>query len=351
MLTYVNDFFSHKLDNINRGHIRAGWGQPAPKNDELINKICDSFIQRTKNETIVPNNSEWSGIVNRHEKIINALQNRDIVFLNQEFSNLFASVITNGTTQGLDQTLDYKNADPNILYNHLLYVYDKLLDVVESVGLLTAFSPEEYVWVKDYDKFLTHPDSHLNKIFDYYKNTLNAPSYSGMMFGLNTSYGVYSIKDMHAMGLALSLYDKFKDNLNIRICEIGAGVGQMAYYMNKLGFTNYSIVDLLTISVSQMYFLGTNLPDNSISHLSPDEFDGKFDVVVNVDSLPEMSISAAQSYIKRISENCRLFISVNQERRKTFLVQDLCKENNLKRISRNLFWLRKGFVIEEWTRA
>ena len=91
----------------------------------------------------------------------------------------------------------------------------------------------------------------------------------------------------------------------------------------------------------------SNIGRGKVNFLSPNEFDGKYDMVINVDSIPEMSESSARDYIEKISKNTRYFLSINQERR-DFTVQNLCKEQNMLQLSRNLFWFRKGYVIEEY---
>ena len=349
MLANVKKFMNHELDNVNLDAVRLGWGSPTETKDEvLLNEMCDYFNHRLENEHLCKEDTEWYPIMQIQSDIITALKERNIEYIHSELRNLFSSTITHGTTQGKAHTQSLQQIDEKTLkLEHGLYVYDKLLDVMESVGLLTLFSPEQYVWVKHYDNLLVEPDVFLERLMNHTNLDLTAPKNEGMLFGLDTKFGVYSIKDMHAIGLALMMYHKFKDQRDIRICEIGGGAGQFAYYMNKIGFTNYTIVDLPTISVSQMYFLGTNIGRGKVNFLSPNDFDGKYDVVINVDSMPEMPESSAREYIEKISKNTRYFLSVNQERR-DFTVQNLCREQNMFQLSRNLFWFRKGYVIEEF---
>lgn len=349
MLADVKKFMNHELEPVDLNNINLGWGNPTEtRDDDLLNELCDYFNHRLENEPLCKEDTEWYPIMQIQSDIINALKERNLDYLHNELRNLFSSTITHGTTQGKQHTQALQNmTEKTLKEEHGLYVYDKLLDVMESSGLVTLFSPEQYVWVKDYDKMLVQPDEFLDYLMNYYKLDITPPKYQGMLFGLNTKFGVYSIKDMHAIGLALMMHNKFKDQKDIRICEIGGGAGQFAYYMHKFGFKNYSIVDLPTISVSQMYFLGTNIGRGKVNFLSPNDFDGKYDVVINVDSMPEMPESSAREYIEKIAKNTRYFLSVNQERR-DFTVQNLCREQNMFQLSRNLFWFRKGYVIEEF---
>jgi hypothetical protein len=351
MIADVKSFMNHDLSQLNTDALRVGWGPATQmKDDALLTKLCDYFAARMEKEPMFLSDTMWEGNVKRQQDVITLLQNRDIDGLHENLKNLFSSTITHGTTQGKEHTESLQRMDAATLKReHGLYVYDKLLDVLEYAGIVTAYSPEEYFWVKDFNVYFVEPDIHLEKLINKYQLDLTPPKNQGMLFGLDTIYGVYSIKDIHAIGLALIIKDKFKehDPSTLKICEIGGGAGQFAYYMNKMGFTNYTIVDIPTISISQMYHLGSNGID-SVKFLSPDEFDGKYDIVINVDSMPEMSEQSAREYIGKIAANSKYFLSVNQERLK-FTVSNLCSEHDsMIRLSRNLFWFRKGYLIEEF---
>ena len=350
MLADVKKFMNHELENMDLNLIRLGWGPTNQvRDDELLNEICDYFNKRIETEILAREESEWNDIMRIQGDVIDALKSRNLDYLHESLKNIFSSTITHGTTQGKAHTESLMRLDERTLkLEHGLYVYDKLLDVMEFAGLITTYSPEQYVWVKTYDSLLIDPDKHLEQLMNYYNLDLTPPKSQGMLFGINTKFGVYSIKDMHAIGLALMMHQKFPDNKqDLKVCEIGGGAGQFAYYMNKIGFTNYSIVDLPTISVSQMYFLGSNIGRGKVNFLPPAKFDGDYDVVINVDSMPEMAEESAREYIEKISKNARYFLSINQERR-DFTVHDLCKDYRMHQISRNPFWFRKGYVIEEY---
>lgn len=348
MLADVKKFMNHELENMNLDLIRLAWGPSTQERDDvLLNQICDYFNKRLETEPLSREDTEWHPIMQIQSDMIAALKNRDLNYLHQELSNIFSSTITHGTTQGKAHTQHLQQIDAKTLkLEHGLYVYDKLLDIMESTGLITTYSPEQYVWVKTYDQLLIDPSNHLERLMNHFNLDLTPPKNQGMLFGIDTKFGVYSIKDMHAIGLALLMHKKFIDKKDISICEIGGGAGQFAFYMNRIGFENYSIVDLPTISVSQMYFLGSNIGRDKVKFLSPNEFDGKYDVVINVDSMPEMAEESAREYVDKISQNARYFLSVNQERR-DFTVHDLMKDKMFP-LSRNPFWFRKGYVIEEY---
>lgn len=322
----------------------GGWGLPTQeKNVILLNSICDYFNLRLKKESIHEDDEIWKSNISRQTQILDYLKNKNIDELHKILRNLFASPLTHGTVQG-DVMYNSLKSDQNYMKIQLYLTYDKLLSILEATNISKIFSPETYAYNASYDvNFSTPCEIHLEKIAKLYNFDISAPKYSGELFGLQTNYGLYGIHDFISMGIALTIADKFSKD--IKICEIGGGAGHLAYYLTKLGFKNLTIVDLPPISVLQMYFLNSNIENNSIKFISPLDFNEKYDLVINSDSMPEMRIDSCIRYLDIIQKNAKHFLSFNQESGQ-FRVSDLCK---MKRISRNMFWYRKGYVMEEYT--
>ncbi len=123
------------------------------------------------------------------------------------------------------------------------------------------------------------------------------------------------------------------------VVEIGPGVGHCAYYTYRDGVTDYTTIDLPLGVVAHARFLAEALgPDviwmegdveppsiNKIKIFSATNMpDRQYDVVINVDSITEMSIKTALEYAGWINSHARLFISMNHERN-LFTVTDLAK--------------------------
>lgn len=346
MILYLSVFHPVSLQDAKK--YAQGWGTPTPdRDDDLLNRICDYFQGRITEESVYSDSRIWDTNVGRQKQVVEDLRERNLEELHITLRNLFSSPLTHGTGAGDEY---YQRIVDNEQYKLgiICLIVDKLLSIMESTGLQRTFNQEEYFYVPQYyDVYMnTHPDVFLDKLHEHYKVDLSAPKYSGGQFGMITKYGLYSERDMISLGTALYIADKFKDR-NISICEIGGGSGHLAYYLHRLGFKNISIVDLPTISVSQMYFLESNLGKNDIKLLSPSQFDGKYDLVINVDSLIEMNIETAKDYINLIKENAGYFISINSETDEPgfFKVCDIC---DMEKVSRNLFWFRRGYVIEEY---
>jgi hypothetical protein len=123
------------------------------------------------------------------------------------------------------------------------------------------------------------------------------------------------------------------------VVEIGPGTGHCSYHAFRDGVTDYTTIDLPLGMVAQARFLAEALgpdsiwidgdieppPVNKIRIFSTARLpDRQYDVVLNVDSITEMSITAALDYAGWINSHARLFVSMNHEQN-LFTVTDLAK--------------------------
>ena len=104
------------------------------------------------------------------------------------------------------------------------------------------------------------------------------------------------------------------------------------------------MIDLPTVSASAKYFLDTNMSGHGVKLISPEEFDGDYDLVINFDGLTTYGRENAEKYAEKINKNAKHFLSVNREI-DDFRVSELM---DMRRISRNPFWYRKGYVEEDY---
>ncbi len=181
--------------------------------------------------------------------------------------------------------------------------------------------------------------------------------------GLQTSRGVVSYRVPQALYQAYRIRQLTHGKTNPAVLEIGGGLGRTAFYAKAMGITDYTIVDLPLSSLSQGYFLGRTLGDDAVSFLgepgdskvddiklvSPRHFlagKKRYDLIVNVDSLTEMSREVANAYIDRIVTGGDTFLSINHEFN-PFTVRELIIERDLPRpFTRALYPMRDGYVEE-----
>jgi hypothetical protein len=176
--------------------------------------------------------------------------------------------------------------------------------------------------------------------------------------GLVTSRGIASHRAVQALYQAARIVSLIKEKSRARIAEIGAGMGRTAYYARKIGITDYTIIDLPMSNVAQANFLGRALGPDMISLfgenrpgvriLPPGAFlegDDHFDLVVNVDSLTEMTAETAHAYCKAIKASAGLFLSINHELNPV-TVREVFAGQQLFTHSRTPYWMRNGYVEE-----
>jgi hypothetical protein len=147
--------------------------------------------------------------------------------------------------------------------------------------------------------------------------------------GLATQRGLASYRAIQAIYQAFRIQQELATVANASVLEIGPGMGRTAYYAVKAGISSYATVDLPMGVVAQACFLGATLgPDrvwmigddfqsNGRVRLLPagglDSLNEKFGVVLNVDSITEMSEGAALHYAQWITSNADVFLSINHE--------------------------------------
>jgi putative sugar O-methyltransferase len=179
--------------------------------------------------------------------------------------------------------------------------------------------------------------------------------------GLVTSRGIASYRAVQALYQAARIASLIKEKSRARIAEIGAGTGRTGYYARKIGITDYTIIDLPMSNVAQANFLGRALGPDIISLfgenqpgvriLPPSAFldgDDHFDLVVNVDSLTEMTAKTAHAYCKTIKASTGLFLSINHELN-PLTVREVCAGQPMFAHSRTPYWMRNGYVKELFT--
>lgn len=322
------------------GTFKIDWGKACDvKDDDLLEEICDCFIEDIDKESYYD--------ISGHREIIYLLKHKNYDNIHKYMSYMFTKGVTNDIAQGEKYYKIFTQNENDIQKNVGFAIYDKIFSLMESVGLIPTFSPEEYIINNNYHRFYLVPvDIFIEKLSNHLGADISAPKYSGGLFGLKTEkYGLYSDRDLMSLGAAIRIHEKYWNNKNIKIIDIGGGVGHLSYYLYKLGFTNITTLDVPTVNAAAMYFLGTNLPGHNIKFKSPHEFTGKYDLVINVDGITQMNKDLSKSYMdKMLVDGTKHFYSVNREI-DSFTVGSICP---LARVSRNPFWLRKGYVEEDY---
>ena len=329
------------------GACNFGWGKPVEeRDDKLLDRICDYFADRMKDEKLDPGSVTWGAVIPTHNEFVDMLRDRDYDRLHGYLSHMFAKPICHGNAQGHEYYERLVRNLDDIQGNTGFAIYDKFISLFEATGIISTFSPEEYQKSNEFLRFYAvSPDKYIDLLEELMECNLEAPKYQGNHFGIQTDeHGLYSDRDIMCLGVAIRIAESYWNRKDIKIADIGGGAGHLAYYLHKLGFTDITMVDLPTVSTSAKYFLETNLGENDIKLISPDQFTGEYDLVVNFDGLTTYGINAATDYMQKIEKGTKHFLSINREFDE-YRVSDICP---MKRVSRNPFWYRRGYVEEDY---
>jgi hypothetical protein len=157
-----------------------------------------------------------------------------------------------------------------------------------------------------------------------------------------------------------------------RVLEIGGGFGMFALAARRAGIGHVTIIDLPFVGAIQMGYLGAALgpaeiacigeAEAPVTLLPPDSIaalpDDRFDIVVNVDSLPEMGRETALAYLAQARRLAPRFLSINQEQQKRHGGQAqnrvaalVAEAGGFRRLSRARAWMEQGYVEELYERA
>ena len=239
-----------------------------------------------------------------------------------------------------------------------------IIDLAKAIGVSGIQNPENGDKVHPKTNVLNLSNSEiLQKIEKRIGFDISSPAFIGNRKSTLTDYGIVTDRHCHYLWILKRIID-LCPNRNSSIIEVGAGLGLLGYYLDKAGYKDYTAIDLAYANACQTYFLARNLPERDIiiSAEKANPFDlkfkdslkllhstdfkdipkGRFDLMINIDSLTEMNIEEANKYMK--SDCAPLLLSINHEVNE-FRVNDI-SENYRSLKYRYPFWLRSGYVEE-----
>lgn len=246
---------------------------------------------------------------------------------------------------------------------------EEIIKLAEALGISGITNPENDAAHKRHVLPLSSvenldSDEILNRIQTKIPFQIQFPPFSGnCKQGLQTKYGVTTNRHIFYLWVLKRIMELCPDRSS-GILEIGAGFGVLGYYLDRVGYRDYTTVDLALINACQTYFLSKNLPErniiisgdvanpfdlqykDSIKLLHSTDFvsvpKNRFSIMVNMDGLTEMGIEHATKYIQ--SDCAPTLFSINHELNQ----YRVCEVNQPLRILqyRYPFWLRSGYVEE-----
>lgn len=311
----------------------------------------------------------WNLFLENHKEIVDLFAGNKFIETASYLDIMARTPLTHGFAMGKFgvDTFKLNPEGPRLFWSHSL---DRLLSLSEAFGTVSVENPEQGDWGKLASLL---PDDLLGLIENRLCREVQFPPFNGGLWGLKTSRGLMTAWDPQSLYVANRLIEICGGAMPDRIGEIGAGMGHCAFQAIKAGCEDYTIFDLPTVNIAQSWFLMRNFIDKplilsdaddpfsiqpAIRVLSTRRFaevpNNYFDVVINTDSLPEMSEEVALSYLRGLRGKTRYFLSINHEARSPRSskeshgrVFDLAeKSGGYKRLLRAPYWLRKGYIEE-----
>lgn len=334
---------------------------PSP---DLITRLENAYEYLIANQ-VDDKSTLWNMITDKNIDIHLALRRKDgssrQLLSNPSQTNLY---------YGVDNlAIDIVNRIPEESTSEFDRIHTLLIQLGEATGRLNIHNPEQMGTRGR--KETPELEFVLNRLSAGEGNFKFPNPFDGE-FGIVTDYGLISYRSIHAYYQAQILIRICKHTKTSNILEIGAGMGRTAYYAYLHGM-NYSIVDLPIGLIGQALFLAATLGEDSFSFqnepftnrrnirlMTQDQFEHsekKYDIILNVDSLTEMSEQTATDYVKKISEKANLFLSINHDVNDFSVAQIIEGQRNYKLIYRSPYWIRGGVLrgtlfisrFKQWT--
>jgi hypothetical protein len=261
---------------------------------------------------------------------------------------------------GFDELYDHTGREADGLH-HLStspdWLYDTLRRLGEAVGAVRLTYPEAYHLHSEGMIGVEDLLQALDRTFGFKVTFPNA--FPGEI-GLQTSRGVASFRAIQALYQAWRLFELARRRPSARIVEIGGGRGWTAYFARQFGLKHYLMIDIPLSCVAQANFLSRCLGPEHVSLFGEPSFPGQiriappsalfdgdeiFDLAANFDSFTEMAKPTALRYLTALRERASIILSVNHEVN-PFTVRHLLNELAITPLSRQPYWLRRGYVEE-----
>jgi hypothetical protein len=336
-------------------------GQNWRPDQELLRRIKTAYreaIRRYKQ----PKGSMWGDIAKKRQEIHDSLMSDN----DERTIDLLANPAKTELYFGMDTVVNHLVSAIRDSEESRLHIQDAVKNhfvaLAETIGASRAWYFEvrgpnrTELTDQDVEETLAGIDAVLGAPTTY-------PNPFPQEFGIKTSRGIIVHRTSMALYQAYRLQAVSSLVGGRRVLEIGPGNGRCAYYAGSIGFTDYTTIDLPMGIVGQACFLAATIGPDKIwmvgdpvseqkgrVRLMPPHFlDGckeRFDIVLNADSLTEMSPDQAISYVKFAKDHSRALVSINHEFNK-YTVQQLASMAGVTdKPQRSVSSIRPGYIEE-----
>jgi hypothetical protein len=316
----------------------------------------------------------WSGILDRwYGEFVALIMGGDPIALTTYLRSLPRQPAGHGYFQGR-AAFESLVSDTEAQRRRAIALMDYLAGMAEAVCVLSVCSPEQLGW----EDFSGSTARELHSAIQRKTGVpISLPPIFDGLFALEPETGPLHLRTVMA-GYAVQQLSILLQELaevapsELRIAEIGAGIGFTAFAAQKLGFAQYDVFDIPEVNVAQGYFLLKALPASEVAlygeggdrkavsvlpafifHAAPSK---AYHATMNIDSLPEIAKSEVERYLITASRCSQCFFSINQESqamqsstaRQLHVHEVVLANGSYRPILRFPNWIRPGYVEELW---
>jgi hypothetical protein len=343
----------------------------------LCERLLEAYRRSIRDASKADTGPLWSSVIDRHyEKLVSSLESEKPDVLALILSSLFREDFVFGLASG-DLINKFCASKLGSKLWALKY-YDNVIALAEYLGVVRTESPEQGMIGYSLKGNL---NDIVAKIEGAIGMSIGFPDVGGpygvlannSLITMEHPEHVYVVSRIHQ---AVCNHFPVAQGRKFEIVEIGGGFGGLAYWMVKykgISVASYTIVDLPIVNVLQGYFLSKALGEENVRFygesnskktlisVSPtfaisSMHEKDVDILINQNSMPEMTQKSVGIYIQFAKTNLKgIFFSYNHEAyapvsgTPQVLVPDIVSLiGGLKRVSRNISWLRNGYVEETY---
>ena len=296
--------------------------QPTQDDVRLAARILASYNRAISDEYAHQSSHTediWDLIkMNRHDDFNKALSSNNPRKVAEYFCNLHIQGIAHAISDFNARDLTSKGSRAGL--ESMVLTKDHMIALAEAVGTLLYAQDNVY---KDAELVVKGIEEKIGI-------DIMPPDIDGGLLKAQFGDAHFSLRDIWGIYVAWRL-----DHLvgaNASICEIGGGLGKVALYAHRLNFKKYTLFDLPQINAVQAWYLVKAIPDANIELYGENANDtnairilpywifpsDKYDIVLNVDSFPEIATEIVIDYLNKIKDCAALFLSINHETERSY---------------------------------
>lgn len=326
--------------------------------DRLIKAYHKSISDSANSEIKNDKEDLWSHILRSHlSELVTALESGDSSRLAEELKNFGSShTAVGGINTCIDGYNKIESLDSELI---ALSYYDKLVCLAESIGALCLENPDHDFWGQNIRYGI---DDMVNLIETKLGIKIESPLGIIHTDGIYSSKAVLHYRHINSIYCAVQLERLCGEKKPV--CEFGGGLGIVAMYAHRLGYLDYTLLDLPITNVLSGHYLihalgednvvlyGEETKEDAIKILPFWECaslkDKSMGISINQDSFPEISEHLLEIYLKEIVRITKdYFLSINHETFRPKTVHNLVqKAEGFHQLSRSKCWVRNGYVDE-----